>query len=251
MRHVMATTKNMRKFMQAVDDLLSRPMGTEGMGLLWGAPGEGKSTAVARVCDQFNGIYVRAVGCWTVTSMLGDLCRELGGDRKLRRKDMIEFIVYELKKDNCTPRPIFIDEADYCFRQFDMVDALRDIYDLSGCPVIMIGMEDIAKKIKTNARIARRITQWVEFKGLDLEDVKTVARECCEVEISSDLAIHLHKECNANIGRVIIGLTKIEKQAKTSGLTVMDCAAWGNKPLYYDQPSFSRRSKNGSGEENR
>jgi DNA transposition AAA+ family ATPase len=243
MKHVMATTKNVWKFMNAVEELLDRPMGTEGMGLLWGEPGEGKSTAVARVCDKYDGIYVRAVGCWTVTSMLGDICRELGGERKLRRSDMVDFIIHELRKDNRPLRPIFIDEADYCFRQFEMVDSLRDIYDLSGCPVIMIGMEEIAKKIKANARIARRITQWVEFKGLDFEDVKTVADECCDVTISDDLCQYLHKECSANIGRIIIGLTKIEKQAKMTGATIIDCATWGNKPLYYDQPSFSKRSK--------
>jgi len=245
MRHVMAPTKNMRKFMQAVDTLLTRPMGTEGMGLLWGAPGEGKSTAVARVCDRFNGIFVRAVGCWTVTGMLGDLCRELGGERKGRRKDMIEYIVDELRKDNRTARPIFIDEADYCFRQSEMVDALRDIYDLTGCPVIMIGMEDIAKRIKTNARLSRRITQWVEFNGLDLEDIDIVATECCEVAISDDLRCYLHQECNANIGRIIIALTRIEKLAKANGLSTMDCATWGKRPLYYDQPTFPRRAKKG------
>lgn len=248
MKHVLALTKNVRKFMQATDDLLNRPMGTEGMGLLWGEPGEGKSTAVARVCDKFDGIYVRAMGCWTVTSMLGDICRELGGERKLRRSDMVEFIIQELRKDNRPLVPIFIDEADYCFRQLEMVDSLRDIYDLSGCPVIMIGMEEIAKKVKANSRIARRVTQWVEFKGLDIDDVKTVADECCGVAINADLCQHLHKECNANIGRIIIGLTKIEKQAKASGTTVMDCATWDNRPLYFDQPTFSKRSKNGNGE---
>ncbi len=247
MKHVLALTKNVRKFMQATDDLLNRPIGTEGMGILEGEPGEGKSTAVARVCDKFDGIYVRAIGCWTVTSMLGDICRELGGERKLRRSDMLEFIIHELRKDNRPSRPIFIDEADYCFRQFEMVDSLRDIYDLSGCPVILIGMEDIAKKIKLNTRIARRVTQWVNFCGLDLDDVKTVAVDCCEVAISDDLAQYLHKECNANIGRIIIALTKIEKQAKATGAIIMDCATWDNRPLYFDQPTFSKRSKTSNG----
>lgn len=232
--------------MQAVEDLLDRPMGTEGMGLLWGEAGEGKSTAVARVCDKYDGIYVRAVGCWTVTSMLGDICLELGGDRKQRRADMVKFIVHELKKDNRPPRPIFIDEADYCFSQMAMVDSLRDIYDLSGCPVIMIGMEDVAKKIKSNGRIARRITQWVKFEGLDLEDVKTVANECCEVSISDDLCSYLHQQCSANIGRIIIGLTRIEKFAKINKMAAVSRDTWGDNPLYFDQPSFSRRGKTGS-----
>jgi DNA transposition AAA+ family ATPase len=246
MKHRMAKTKNMRRFLQATDDLLNRPQGTEGMGLLWGKPGEGKTTSVAYVCNVYDGIFVRAKGCWTVTSMLGDLCQELGGKRMLRRSDMVDYIVHELTRDGRAPRPIFVDEADYCFRQFEMVDSLRDIYDISGCPVILIGMEDIARRIRTNERIARRITQWIEFKGLDQDDTTLVARDCCEVELHADLVTHLHRETGANIGRIIIGLTKIEKVAQLNGLEHMNLAQWGDRPLYFDQPSFGRKTAKGN-----
>jgi len=241
MRYEMVKTKDVRRFMQSVEDLLNRPMGTEGMGLLWGPPGTGKTTSLAYVANVYDAVYVRAVGCWTVTSMLGDLCRELGGKRMLRRSDMVEFIVEALTKDGRPPRPIFIDEADYCFRQFEMVDSLRDIYDLSGCPVILIGMEDIARRIRTHERIARRITQWIEFQGLDLDDTRQVAKEVTEVALNSDLVQHLHKETGGNIGRIIIGLTKIEKFALANGLETITCSDWGERPLYFDQPTFGRR----------
>jgi len=241
MRHEMVKTKDVRRFMQAVEDLLNRPGGTEGMGLLWGPPGTGKTTSLAYVANVYDAVYVRAVGCWTVTSMLGDLCKELGGKRMLRRSDMVEYIVGELSKDGRQPRPIFVDEADYCFNQFAMVDALRDIYDLSGCPVILIGMEDIARRIRAKELIARRITQWVEFKGLDLEDTEYVASEVCEVTLADDLIRHLYKETSGNIGRIIIGLTKIEKFALANGLDVISAPDWGDRPLYFDQPTFGRK----------
>lgn len=247
MKHEMVKTKDVRRFMQSVEDLLNRPMGTEGMGLLWGPPGTGKTTALAYVANVYDAVYVRAVGCWTVTSMLGDLCRELGGKRMLRRSDMVEFIVEELTKDGRQTRPIFIDEADYCFRQFEMIDSLRDIYDLSGCPVILIGMEDIARRIRTHERIARRITQWIEFKGLDLDDTEHVASEVCEVTLAQDLVRHLHKETGGNIGRIIIGLTKIEKFALANGLKIATCGDWGDRPLYFDQPTFGRKKTANNG----
>lgn len=250
MKHKTVKTKDVRKFLNAIQDLLNRAMGTEGMGLLWGPPGTGKTTTMVFMVNLFNGIYVRALGCSTVTSILGDLCRELGGERKLRRSDMVEYIVDKLTKDDqgepLPPRPIFIDEADYCFRQFEIVDSLRDIYDLSGCPVILIGMEEIAKKIKEQGRFARRITQWIEFNGLDLEDTAQVARECCEVELSPDLIEYLHRETKGNIGRCIIGLTKIEQYARANRLDKISAEQWGERPLYFDQPIFGRK-KNGNG----
>ncbi|WP_027358988.1 AAA family ATPase [Desulforegula conservatrix] len=243
MKHKMVQTKDLRRFMQSIDELLNRPQGTEGMGLLWGPPGTGKTTSIAFVANMYDGVYVRALGCWTVTSMLGTLCEELKGKRKLRRSDMVNYIVHELTKDNTKPRPIFVDEADYCFRQFDMIDSLRDIYDMSGCPVILIGMENIARDIREHDRIARRITQWVEYSGLDLNDTTKVATELSDIEIAPALVQYIHKQTNGNIGRVVIALSKIEKYAEANGMNSVNADQWGDKPLYFDQPSFGKRKK--------
>ncbi len=241
MRHRMAMTKNMRRFLGAVDDLLHRPQGTEGMGLLWGKPGEGKTTSIGYVVNALNGVYIRALSSWTVTSLLGKLCEELGGKRMLRRADMVEFIAEQLRDK---PRPIFVDEADHLFdkpKKFEMPEALRDIYDITGCPVILVGMEDIARTVQAHGRFARRITQWVEFTGIDLDDSRIVARELCEVELADDLLAYLNDEAKGNIGRMIVGLTRIERMAKASDLAVVTLDQWGKRPLFYDQPVFANR----------
>lgn len=242
MKHVMAMTKNMRLFMSAVDHLMNREMGTEGMGLLWGDPGQGKSTAVAYAVNAMDGVYVRAIGSWTVTSMLGSIAQELGGHRMLRRADMISFICDQLAKD---PRPVFIDESDYLFRQVEMLDSLRDIYDLSGCPVILVGMEQIARKLQNHGRFARRITEWVEFKGIDIDDTRQVTKDVCEIDIDDALLEHLHKITGGNIGRIIIGLSKIEKMGQVNNLDCVTLDQWGERPLYYDQPTFSNKKRGG------
>lgn len=256
MRHKTVKTKDVRKFQQAIDELLDRPEGTEGMGILWGEPGTGKSTALAYFTNLYDGIFIRALTCSTVTSILGDICKYLGHERMLRKSDMVEYIVKKLTRGengepDPAPRPIFIDEADYCFKHFELMDILRDIYDLSGCPVIFVGMEDMARKLKEQSRFARRITQQIVFEGLDMEDVGLVARECCETALADDLIQHVYKETSGNIGRLIIALTKIESYAKANNKTIVDLADWGERPLYFDQPVFGgrrgRNGKNGNG----
>lgn len=244
MKHVTAMTKNVTRFIQGVQALMERPLGVEGMGLLWGSPGEGKTTSVAYVADQTDAVYVRALSCWTVTTMLGDICKELGfarDKRMQRRSDMIEWINDQLKD---SPRPIFIDEADYLFAQPGMVDALRDIYDTSRSPVILIGMEDMGRKAQANERLARRITQWVEFNGVDLDDARIVAETCCDVEIAPDLLAHIHQEARGNIGRMVIALSRVERWAK-GRLTIVTREQWGDKALFFDQPTFGKK-KNGT-----
>jgi DNA transposition AAA+ family ATPase len=251
MKEKMAMTSNMRRFLTAVDDLLNRPRGTEGMGLLWGLPGEGKTTAIAHFVNATGGVYARAMSSWTVTSMLGYLCKELGGQRLLRRADMVDYIVEQLAQPGKL-RPIFIDEADHLFdkpKKFEMAESLRDIYDISGCPIILCGMENIARTVQAHGRFARRITQWIEFTGIDQADARTVADELCEVRIADCLLRHLHQEARGNIGRMVIGLTKIERLAKASALTTVTREHWGDRELFYDQPVFSTlpaRAANGS-----
>ncbi len=249
MKHHTVQTKDVRKFDQANDDLLNTEA-IERMGILCGLPGTGKTTALTRLANKYDAVFIRASACSTITTVLGDLCEMLGyvgkdGRRMQRRDDMYRYICKALVQDAITgkplpPRPLYIDEADYCLRHLEVLDILRDIYDTTGCPTILIGMENLAKDIQKNGRFARRITQWIEFEGLDLEDTALVARELCEVQVFPDLLQHLHLEAVGNIGRTKTGLDKIERWARANRLNSVNLAQWGDKPLFYDQPIFAK-----------
>lgn len=239
MRTTLAMTSNVKRFLGAVKALHERADCEEGMCVLYGEPGEGKTTVVAYTVDQYNGVFLRAQATWTTTSMLQRLCEELGIEPSHRRVSMFDNVVKELNKN---PRPIVIDEADYLLRQEEMLDTLRDIYDLVKNPVILVGMEKFARTLRGPkfSRHARRITQVVEFRGLDLGDVVTVAKTLCEVAVADDLLDYVKAETRGNIGRVVIALSKIESYARANRKAQVTLADWGQKPLYFDQPSFRR-----------
>jgi DNA transposition AAA+ family ATPase len=244
MKYELAKTKNVRKFLAVLNDLRARPMGVEGMGILWGKPGEGKSTVLAYATNIFNGIFIRAKRSWTMTSLLEAIIIELRGVPGRRRSQMenwIETRLMEARED----RIILVDEADYLFSrsmaQNDMLDVLRDIYDSTGTPIILAGMENIARRIQEEGRFARRITSWVEFQGIDLDDARIVADTICEVGVTDNLLIHVHRECKASIGNIVPALSRIENLGKTTGIKTVDLAAWGDRPLYFAQPKFGRK----------
>lgn len=231
MRNKVVLTSNVDAFMGALRTLQTRSEREEGMGLLWGLPGEGKSTTISHVAIRTDAIFLRARVTWTVSTMLRALSKEMQLEEGRYRDPMIERIVESLSR---LPRPIFIDEADYLFRQTDMLDALRDIYDDTKVPIILVGMEDIARKIRSHYRFnrfERRITQWIEFKGLSLGDVRKVARELCEVELEDDLIEHIHKQTEGNIGNVVIALAKVEKFGSMNALPLVTLADYGSRPL--------------------
>jgi DNA transposition AAA+ family ATPase len=245
MRYELAKTKNVRKFMAVLNELWNRPMGVEGMGILWGEPGEGKTTVMAYATNQFNGIFLRAKRGWTMTSLLETMIVEMGGAPMWRRSRMEDWIEKQLMESR-EERIILVDEADYLFtgRSMagnDMLDVLRDIYDQTGTPVILAGMENIARRIQEEGRFARRITSWVEFKGIDLDDARIVADTLCEVAVGDDLLAHMHRECKASIGNIVPALSRIETFAKTNGRESVSLEDWGDRPLYFAQPKFRKR----------
>ena len=241
MKHEMAMTTNVRRFLAAVRELTDRSLTVEGMGLLWGLPGEGKSTTVAYATNTLEGIFLRANACWNTTAMLQALSLELGQPRGRFKNPMIDACGRCLMEN---PRPIFIDEADYLLRQPVMLDVMRDIYDNTGSPVVLIGMETFARKVQTigEGRFARRVTQWVEFRGISLTDARIVADTVCETHVEDDLLSRLYEAARANIGRMTTGLSRIEQYARINKTESVSLDQWGDRPMFFDQPILQEKT---------
>lgn len=235
MKFETAPTKNVKKFLAATKILMDRSPGVEGMGLLWGRPGEGKSTVIAFATRHTNGVFLRTNSCWSVTAMLRALSVELRLPQLRYRDPMLSAAVEALAAN---PRPIFIDEADYLLRNPAMLDALRDIYDLTGVPVVLIGMEDMAVKVQAVPKLARRVTQWVEFSGVDLGDARVLADTVCEIPLDDALLARLHKAANGNVGRMVTGLARVEAFARSNSMENVTSEAYGSRPFFFDQPQF-------------
>ena len=154
---------------------------------------------------------------------------------------MVASIVEEL---TITPRPVFVDEADYLLRDRGvMLDVLRDIYDLSKVPIVMIGMETFARDLAVfgQGRMKRRVSQWIQFTGLDEDDSALVMRGLSEVEIADDLCLHVHKVMQGNVGRISIAVSRIEAVAKANGMERITLADWGTRKLMLPLGPSTRR----------
>lgn len=230
MRKQMAITKNVVALRSAFDALSNRDAGIPGLGLVHGNTGHGKTTAIAWLVNQVNGVYVRANATWTPSAMLGVIMQELGAEALQNNSAlMVKRIIEALAPEN---RLLVVDEADYLFSNLKMLETLRDIHDVSGCPVIIVGMEGIERRIVNRPQFRRRISQWVEFRATDLEDARTVTDTVCEVQIDDDLLQRVHEEANGNVGLMVVGLSRIEQYAKANGVKKVDATKWGNRKLF-------------------
>ena len=238
MHNRMAVVKNILQLKSAYDSLITREPGIPGMGLVYGFTGAGKTTAIAWLVTQNNGVFVRAGATWTPTAMLGCIMKELGADPLGRAAPMVDFIVNEL---STSQRALFVDEADYLTGNLKMLETMRDIHDLSQTPVILIGMEGLDKKIIHRKQLSRRISHWVKFSPADLEDTSTLAKAICEVQIADDLLKYMHRNSKGSMGLMSVALSRIEAFAKSRELTKIDLTTWGKQPMFLSHPSSKRR----------
>ena len=163
-------------------------------------------------------------------TLLERLAQDLGLDKRQRKADMINFIVRELA---LTGKPLFIDEADYLADKTEVLETIRDIYDLSGVPIVLIGYEHLPQKIKRLPQLFGRISQHVQFQKADEEDISIMASELVEhTVIAPDLLQELLDASKGNFRRITTGLASIEKFAKSNSLNTIDADQWAGRQFF-------------------
>jgi len=236
MHHKMAIVKNVLVAQAAFEALQERNVNLPGMGLIYGKPGYGKTTAITWLVNQYNGVFVRAGATWTPTAMLSTILTELGVEPSGRLNTYVDSICEHLA---ITGRPLFVDEGDYLLdgSNVKMIETLRDIHDITQVPVMVIGMNGIEKKIKRRLLLARRVTQWVEFKPADQEDARIVADTMCEISVADDLLARLYDAASGSIGLMVVGLARIEQLAKANEWGGVDALTWGEREFFLARAS--------------
>ncbi len=231
MRAITAKTKNVMAAFDAYQTVeQAAHEGSPAMALFSGQAGLGKTTAGAYLFVSADGILVRCLKSDTIGTFLERLSNDLGLDKRQRKVDMINFIVKELA---ITGKPLFIDEADYLADKVEVLETIRDIYDLAGVPIILIGYEHLPKKIKRLPQLFSRISQHVKFQKADEEDIQLMATELVEhTNVEYDLLMSLLDCSKGNIRDITTGLARIEKFAKSNNLKVIDAHQWAGQEFF-------------------
>lgn len=222
MKRAVAITASIKRYLMAIN-CLEESSAPERMCFVWGMPGAGKTTATAFVVNKTNGVFVRAQQVWNITSMLASIVEQMEGQPHRHKQPMFDYIVKRLAKSR---RALFVDEADYLSEK--MIEVLRDVHDLSGRPVTLIGMDQVRRGLAQNERFMRRITEEIKFLELDFADCKEVCRAVSEVEIDDDLLQVLLEQAGGNVGLITNGIGMIEKVARSNGWNVATLKLWNH-----------------------
>jgi SpoVK/Ycf46/Vps4 family AAA+-type ATPase len=210
MKEEFVTTVNYSRLYEAVQGLKGLPRTAPKMGLGFGNFGLGKTFSLERIAAQENALLLRAAQTWSKTSVLSELCEELGvdvsGHSPVKYRRVLESLLSE-------PRIIIVDEIDALLRssKFEVLEMFRDIHDETGIVIFFVGMEESNRKLKKHKHFYSRIVEFVEFHAINKGDIE---RFCAlsEVSIGDDLTDYFFKKY-PNLRQIKVMLLRLEKWA--------------------------------------
>ena len=218
MRKLFVKTHNVKRFIGLMNNLIDKSNEIPKMGLVYGDPGLGKTQTAVWWATENDAVYVRAQNKMTNKWLLEKIVYELGESPSRKMADLIEQCISHLR---LKPQVIIIDEVDYLINRMKIVETLRDLHDLTGAPVVLIGMQESKTKLGKYRHLYDRISEILEFKPFSKEDVEVIVEELSEIKIS-DEAREIFFEKKNRFRQIIKGIALLENLAKTNGLIKID-----------------------------
>jgi len=225
----LAMLQNVSRCMMALQRVTQRPGHLPGIISLYGPSGWGKSTAATFVYSEYRSYYVEAKDTWSRKTFLQKLLEEMRIKPMKTIADMASQAAQQLADSG---RPLLIDEFDYLIKK-GQVDMIRDLYDSSGAPILIIGEENLETKLRQHERFHNRVLDWVPAEACDWDDtLKLADLYCTKVDIQDDLLQQIFNACRGNVSRTCINLANVQEFALTHGLSAIGSNEWGDNPIF-------------------
>jgi hypothetical protein len=217
MKNIFLETKNVARFREALSILEDTDKGQPGLGVVWGRAGRGKTICAREYAVRTGAVYLRVLQDWTPRAMLAALCAQLNGSEPHTVDRAKKTAVDSLEK---TRRTILVDEADRL--DINLIEHLRDIHDLVGVPVVLVGEENLFSNINARRRIWSRVMQTVEFGPITCEDILLFGLEAAGLRLDPEAAEKVGAKSSGDFRLVWSHVHALEQMARAAGSQKVD-----------------------------
>lgn len=238
-----AKTTNIALANAAMGQLINRQDGLPGLGVLYGPSGYGKATATVAVANSTRAYYVQLRSAWTRKAFMEKVCIELGVEKGRNTAECLDNICERLA---AAQRPLIIDEADYLVTKTGMVELVRDIYEGSQSPILLVGEELLPVKLKRYERFHGRVLSWIPAQPVNKADAQALAQVYAPtVKIADEVFDKLLAISYGSVRRVAVNLVNLAELADTQGwdeITLQALKTAKNFDFYSGEAPARRRS---------
>ncbi len=210
-----ADIRNIAQCYEAVNRTMKRNPLLPGISAFYGPSGFGKSTAANFVATKTNAFYVQVKSTYTKKAFAQALLREMSIPAPATLSDMMELASSELAKSG---RPLIIDEFDHLLNG-SKVEIVRDLYEASQGTFLIIGEEQLARKLEKWERFHGRVLNWVPALPTSVEDAFLLSQIYApELSIQPEVIEQLVSVVRGSTRRVSTNLEMLNEQALENGV---------------------------------
>ena len=223
-----ANINNLSLVAIAMERLINRPDGLPGLGVLYGPSGYGKTTATVAVANSTQAYYVQLRSAWSKKTLLEKICFEMGIPAAKTTAANLDLICEQLA---ASQQPLILDEADYLVAKAGMVELVRDIYEGSQSPIMLVGEEMLPNKLKKYERFHGRVLNWLPAQPVSAGDAALLAQAYApDVAIGADVLAHIVDIAHGSVRRVTVNLVNLAEAAAVVGVDTLDMAGLKRLP---------------------
>lgn len=236
-----AALGNVARFFTLIQTLMDRGANLPGIGVFHGPSGYGKTIAAIFAQNKTRALRLEVGDSWTKKKFLQKLLAEAGANQKRGSiADLTEVAIEVLADD--FERPLIIDEADKLVDK-GMIELVREIYEHSQVPVLLIGEELLPEKLMKVERVHNRVLSWVQAEPCSAEDTeKLAAIHCPGLSLSPELLALVAEKSAGRARRICVNLNNIWQEAHLSGQEVFRPEDFAAGFFYTGEPRRMRRA---------
>jgi len=216
MKDQFVIVKNVKRFQSAADRIHHKLKGMERMALIFGSPGLGKSECALQYAASNGSFchYIRMKKLMNARWFLVQLSNDLRAPVRWRTMDLFDEVVRSLSNER--KRTLILDEVDYFTADSKVTETLRDLHDITGTPMIFIGMEHADKRLMKYPHLYDRFVEVVKFVPLDREDVEKMVKELSEFQFSDDAIDRITNDSEGKVRKILALIHRAEYIARGS-----------------------------------
>lgn len=233
-----AVLKNVSRLVTLVKRAQNRNIDLPGMGVFYGPAGFGKTYASLQCATTFQAVVVQVKSVWTAKTLCQAILAEIGVKAQPTIAQMLNQICDHLAQIDV---PLIIDEADFLVQR-KMIELVRDIYEGSGAPVILIGNEQLPQLLQKWERFHSRIMSWVEAEPGDIADARQLIPYYAPgLTIETALLEKLVAASQGSIRRICTNLDMLREYAGVNDLDRIGLDDWKGQRFNTGEPPAIRR----------
>ena len=210
-------TKNVKQFIALMEELNHLPPNIPKIALVYGEHGLGKSETIKWWALKNDCVYVRATKGMTSRWLISEIAEELDEEPFWHLQENFLMIETKLKEN---PKTIIIDEVDFLIEK-NIIETMRDIHDRTGCPLVLVGMGLIDRKLSRYPHFTDRIYKSFKFEKYNVNDIKLILKELTDLNFTDDGINYLATRTN-QLRQLIKLINKLETITKTNNIDILD-----------------------------